>query len=207
MVLDPPLERLGGILIGISATFLVANGVWRNDMLTQLTGRLHKLSRYLLYNVKQLLLPVQQKKPLYDLTSLFLFCRGLLETLEQDNLSPKKMILLDKAKETFQNDVLLQATITHVHDYIDQEKCRAAASRAGSDLSALEVQVAALFDAPSESEHFMTIKTRLEALRDRMSTVRAEEPVNADDMENNLVYLSSLIQLVIIAEATAGHTV
>ncbi|KTC99383.1 FUSC family protein [Legionella erythra] len=203
IALDPPLERLGGILIGIASTFLVANAVWRSDMLTQLTGRLHKLSRYLLYNVRQLLAPEAQKKPLYDLTSLFWFCRGLLETLDQTELSPKKQAVLDKAKADFQNMVLLQATITHVYDYIDQEKCRLEAARIGCDLRVLEAQVTALFEAGRESHMIPGLRQQLNALRDEMMAACEAEKVSADAMENSVVYLSSLIQLAIIAQDMA----
>lgn len=203
IVLDPPLERLGGILIGIASTFLVANAVWRSDMLTQLTGRVHKLSRYLLYNVRQLLAPEAQKKPLYDLTSLFWFCRGLLETLEQGELSPKKQPMLDKAKADFQNLVLLQATITHVYDYIDQEKCRLEADRIGCDLRLLEVQVVALFEAGRESPMIPGVREQLNALRDEMMAAYEAEKMSADSMENSMVYLGSLIQLAIIAQDMA----
>ncbi|PUT40669.1 FUSC family protein [Legionella taurinensis] len=202
--LDPPLERLGGILIGITSTFLVANALWRSDTLTQLTGRLHKLSRYLHYNVRQLLAPESQKKPLYDLTSLFWFCRGLLETLEQEDLPPKKQPVFDEAKQDFQNQVLLQATITHVYDYLDQDKCRLAAAKAGWDLRALEAEVAALFEGKQVNLKPSQVKKQLEALRDVLLTAE-EEQVSADDMENSVVYLGSLIQLAIIAEAMARN--
>ena len=53
--LAPPLERLGGIFIGITASFLVANILWRTDLLSMAFGHVRKLFRYLRYNMIELL--------------------------------------------------------------------------------------------------------------------------------------------------------
>jgi uncharacterized membrane protein YccC len=145
VALEPALERLGGIVIGIVASFLVANVLWRSDFFSVLSRHLQKLFRFLVYNINQLL---QQKDPcFYDLTNLFWLCRGLVEAFPNDyfkGLKQKKFII---AKDSFIQMTLIQATISHIYEGIDRESAYAIAASHKIDLKNLEGAVRGLYNA------------------------------------------------------------
>lgn len=113
--LSPPLERLGGVIIGITASFIIANLLWRTDIFSLMQRQQAKLFKGLCYNRNILLDQTKSNdSELYDLATLFWLNRGLLESLETLSLSKKKQMKLDKAKQRFEQMTLMQAMLAHL---------------------------------------------------------------------------------------------
>lgn len=74
-LLAPPLQRLGGIFIGILASFIVANVLWRMDVWTTLERYLAKLTKFISFNLSQVV--TKEQKSLHDLANMFWNTRGL----------------------------------------------------------------------------------------------------------------------------------
>lgn len=200
--LSPPLERLGGIFIGIAATFIVANAIWRTDLLSMLGKRIQKLYRYLLYNLRQLLTNIDDKAQLYDLTTLFWFCRGLMETLDDENLNPKKQALLEQAKYHFQKLVFLQATLTHINVNVDQKRAMATLAACQAEPLKLKKAVCQLYDTETaKEEDCCQLGQELEVLMEKLTSSPTDSTwVKPEEVENTVAYLGCLIQLVHIAK-------
>lgn len=192
--LEPGLERLGGILIGIVASFLVANVFWRTAFFSILSRHLQKLFRFLAYNLNQLLQAQGKEVRLYDLTSLLWLCRGLVEAFPNDYFKQQKREKLIEAKNRFVQMTLIQATISHIYDGIDRESAYAIASQHDIDLPALERAIMKLYttDSPVLCE---TIKQQIDAILAKadLSSVYLKAP--SDKLANCITYMNALGQL------------
>ncbi|KTD31700.1 p-hydroxybenzoic acid efflux pump subunit AaeB [Legionella moravica] len=120
--LDPPLQRLAGIIIGITATIIVANVVWRSDVWTILKRYIDKLYRFIAFNLEQVILVAEDQRSLHDLANLFWLSRGLITSLGNEQLSLKKQNLLSALTQRFESLVIVQATISHILVTIDLKK-------------------------------------------------------------------------------------
>ncbi len=138
VLLDPPLQRLGGIFIGIIASFIVANMLWRADALTVLQRYIHKLSHYMQYNIVQLLQFKRGERQLHDLANIFWNARGLIEELSEEELSSKKHKLLTELRTQFDSLVMKQAILSHIGASVDRELAAATAKELSLDLLDLE---------------------------------------------------------------------
>ncbi|MFC3907916.1 FUSC family protein [Legionella dresdenensis] len=191
--LAPPLERLGGIFIGITTSFLVGNLIWRTDLQTMLQKQLKKLASYLRYNRQQIMLPAKAK--LYDLTNAFWICRGLLESIQNQPLKPAKKALLDGRKETHEKLVLVQAAINHISTSLDQAGARNTAEKCGFDLSGVEQKIAQ-FNQDTSLLEYQSVLAELNQFSQLLLT-GLQSSLPARDVENCAAYLSSLKQLTI----------
>lgn len=135
VLLDPPLQRLGGIVIGIVASFIVANILWRSDVWTILTRYLNKLYFYMTFNLQQVLIAANEQKSLHDLANLFWISRGLLESLTDEQLNAKKQERLKTLRQRFETLVITQATISHILITVDKERAEETALRLGIDVT------------------------------------------------------------------------
>lgn len=180
--LGPALERLGGILIGISASFIVANALWRTDLIGLLRRKLTKLSNYLAYNTRQILTP-DSRLPLHELSNLFWLCRGLIETLDAKSLNLREQQQADAAKDEFQQLVLVQATLSHLAENIDQKQARQTLAQCG-----YTVDLFHWLNQGSASDIQQEIDKILKTLTNRCDLPH-------DELENAVAYLMAIRQL------------
>lgn len=188
----PALQRLGGIVIGIVASLIVANLLWRSDIWTMLNRYLNKLYVYMGQNLKQVLLIPGKEKKIHDLANLFWYCRGLLESLADELPNDNKKSLLAKQIQRFEALVVIQATISHILLAIDKEKIDRMARSLGIDLSYYEQEIWNSF----EQHHVI----RGEILSHQLQKILAQIDKNSvftqgDDLRAFLAYLNALNQL------------
>lgn len=179
----PPLERLGGVVIGIIASFLVANVFWRTSLLTMLQRQLRTMRRYLLRNVQYVLATNREGRSYYDLMSISWLCRGLLESLPPQN---RKQQHIQQARDEHESLIALHVTVNNILESIDQDAARRTAAMYAVDLSKLEEGIRDSFDDRGQ-------------LREALITVLQEpRPASVEPlaMENCAAYLYALEQLV-----------
>ncbi|KTD65718.1 FUSC family protein [Legionella spiritensis] len=194
-VLAPPLERLGGILIGIVASFIVANTIWRVDLVAVFVRRVNKLSRYLMTGLRNLLAEQERGRQLYDLTSLFWASREAMETLDNERLKPQKQVLVDRTKQQFHELILLQATLRHIFENIDQQQACHILVKAGYEPNTLHAAVLGCYEPVIRGDVDRVIKQ----LEEAVTVISGNTDIGRDDRENSVSYLNSLIQLVHLA--------
>ncbi|HHF7374315.1 FUSC family protein [Legionella bozemanae] len=193
--LAPPLQRLGGIVIGIIASFIVANLIWRSDVWTMLNRYLNKLYVYMGQNLKQVLLSSANQIKLHDLANLFWSSRGLLESLADEPLSSKKQNLLTELTKRFESLVIIQATISHILLAIDREKVEKTAQLLGYELSSYEKEIWIAFEK-HDVEHGLKLSHQLQDLLSEMDK-KIIFQISDDDLRGFLAYLNALNQLVL----------
>ncbi|CDZ77106.1 p-hydroxybenzoic acid efflux pump subunit AaeB [Legionella massiliensis] len=192
--LEPALERLGGIVIGIVASFLVANVLWRTDFFSLLSRHLRKLFRFLIQNLNQLLQTDTQEKRLYDLTSSFWLCRGLLEAFPLEHFKKKKQEKLIDYKKGFIQMTLIQTTISHIYDGIDRDSAYVTAANYQIDLKELEQHLLALYNADKEEScEFAKQKIDKDLAKIDLSSTYLSHP--SDELANCITYINALNQL------------
>ncbi|MDP1602629.1 MAG: FUSC family protein [Legionella sp.] len=189
----PPLERLGGVVIGIIASFLVASLIWRTDLLTMLQRQLQTLKFYLGENCKKVLLVDKEKRALYDLANTFWLCRGLMDSLESERLKRMSQLQLDEAKEIRESFVLLQATINNIDKNIDQKRAEKTAALFKVDLNRIERDIADLYEGKMIKPNSI-IKRLDKILSDLLAETNAKK-TPLDEVENCVAYLHALQQL------------
>ncbi|WP_419420536.1 FUSC family protein [Legionella sp. D16C41] len=187
-----PLERLAGVIIGIFASFVVGNLIWRTDLMAMLQRQFKKLKTYLFHNCV-VLLTSRTQGTLYDLTNLFWLCRSLIDTLTNEKLNKDKQARLEKSHDAFRSTVLLQLTLKNIINAINQDEAEYTAAKLKINLKNLEQQVAILYQDSDISElddiHIKLDKTLVAILRKRKKIAIAAE-------ENLAAYLQTLIRLV-----------
>lgn len=194
VLLDPPLQRLGGIMIGIVASFIVANILWRSDVWTILNRYLAKLYDYLTFNLKQVLSVSGKQKTLHDLAHLFWTVRGLIESLNEESLTAKKREKLTGLRQRFESMVLIQATISHILVSIEIDKAEACAARLGLDLVLCTKTLVCSYeqkDAGSGAE----LSHKLQDFLAKIEQNTAYSKENDDDLRIMLAYVNALNQL------------
>ncbi|RAP35909.1 hypothetical protein B1207_10020 [Legionella quinlivanii] len=194
--LTPPLERLGGIFIGIAASFLVANVLWRTDLWHILLRQIAKLKRHLIHNCKQILMSEYKMKRPYDLVNQFWLTRGVLETLEvEGQTNEKKLPQLQAIHDEYDKLVMMQATLSHIQETVNQQQAISTASQLSFDLKQLAETVGGLYEEVNSSKVSET-QTQLKLLMHKL--VEQGEAFSTDELENCEVYLQALYQLTVI---------
>lgn len=194
--LAPPLQRLAGIVIGIMASFIVANLIWRSDVWTMLNRYLNKLYAYMTYNLRQVLLVSGNQKTLHDLANLFWLSRGLLESLADENLNIKKQKALTELTHRFESLVITQATISHIMITIDREKVMTLARIFNYDLVFYEQEVMRCFEEHNHEGGLKLSHQILEFLTNIGSNPMFSQ-VPHEDLRTFLAYMNALNQLVL----------
>ncbi|CAM3073403.1 p-hydroxybenzoic acid efflux pump subunit AaeB [Legionella steigerwaltii] len=194
--LGPPLQRLGGIVIGIVASFIVANLIWRSDVWTMLNRYLNKLYVYIGQNLKQILLTSENQKKIHDLANLFWTSRGLLESLVDEPLSTKKQSLLTELWKRFDSLVMIQATISHILGAINRDKVEETARLLGCDLFFYEHEVCVAFNQ-HDTAYGLKLSHQLQDLLSEIDKKRAFAQVPDNDLRGFLAYINALNQLVL----------
>lgn len=192
--LAPPLERLSGIFIGIAASFIVANGLWRTDLWKTMQREMEKLKQNLAHNCFHLLNSSPGKKTLYELSNLFWLTRGSLETLEKERLSPTRQTQLAVVLSDYELLVVIQATARHIQETIDQVAACNFAQQFHIDLANLADQVAESYKHRSIDNKTQTLQRLNDALQ-QFHQHSAMDVETLDQLENCNAYLLTLIQL------------
>ncbi|KTC68158.1 p-hydroxybenzoic acid efflux pump subunit AaeB [Legionella birminghamensis] len=194
--LTPPLERLGGIFIGIAASFLVANVLWRTDLWHILLRQIAKLKRHLIHNCKQMLRSEYKMTRPFDLVNQFWLTRGALETLEvEGQTNEKKLAQLQAIHDEYDKLVMMQATLSHIQETVNQQQAIATASQLNLDLNQLAEAVGGLYEEANISK---VSETQAELTLAMHKIVEQVGAFSADELENCEVYLQALYQLTVI---------
>jgi p-hydroxybenzoic acid efflux pump subunit AaeB len=207
VLLDPPLQRLAGIMIGIISSFIVANVIWRSDVMTILNRYLNKLYKYMTFNLNQVLLAPgtsqsevpEEGKSLHDLANLFWLSRGLIESLSSEALSAKKQERLKNLTQRFESLVVTQATISHILTTINQEKAKATAQRMGYDVSSYENTLVHCFQQHDVSGG-LALAEQLKGILAVIESNPAFVHESDDNVRNMLAYINALHQLALRVE-------
>lgn len=194
--LAPPLQRLGGIVIGIVTSFIVANLIWRSDVWTMLNRYLNKLYIYIGQNLKQILLSSTNQIKLHDLANLFWSSRELLESLADEPLSSKKQNLLTELTKRFESLVIIQATTSHILLTIDREKVEKTAQLLGYELSSYEKAIWTAFEK-HDAAHGLKLSHQLQYLLSEIDKKMISFQISDDDLRGFLAYINALNQLVL----------
>lgn len=194
--LAPPLERLAGIFIGIVASFLVANLIWRRDLFTMLFRNLEKLQHFLFHNLSVLLLDKTEK--LYDLRHLFWLCRSLIEAINPEHLKANKQESLTAAKRRFEQMAIMQAAISHIDESINKELAGRLALTLGFDFFDIEQAIIRLYKTKGWQEKEL-IKQHIEASFAKIDFKPYYQTIPNAELINCLSYINSLKQLVTLA--------
>lgn len=194
--LGPPLQRLGGIVIGIVASFIVANLIWRSDVWTMLNRYLNKLYLYMGQNLKQILLAPENQKKLHDLANLFWTTRGLIESLADEPLSATKQSMLVELRKRFDSLVMIQATTSHILGAVNREKVEETAQLLGCDLFFYEKGVWTAFTQHDVASG-LKISAQLNELLSEIDKKKTFSKVSDSDVRGFLAYINALNQLVL----------
>ncbi|WP_131780931.1 FUSC family protein [Legionella gresilensis] len=188
-----PLERLAGVIMGIIASFIVGNLIWRTDLIAMLQRQLKKLKNHLFYNCVTII-TLRTHGILYDLTSLFWLCRSLVDTLSNETLRADKKARLADYIDTFKSAVLLQMSLKNILNTINQDQAEQTAAKLTVDLVYLEQAVAKLYQDPTVKN--TDIKMQLEEAIATVLTNKSKETISVIEEENLVTYLHALIRLV-----------
>jgi p-hydroxybenzoic acid efflux pump subunit AaeB len=200
-MLAPPLERLGGIMIGIIASFTVANIIWRSDLLSMLDSRLKKLGVYLQKNVSQSLSMTRNELRLYDLSSLFGLCRGLIEScrVEYSNDLQRYQHL----ESTFDYFVTVQTTLRQINIFLDRKLAHDTALKLGIRLTDCEQKIILILKCYNTHEHndkkSLTKENAHGIIDETLAKLRANDKrftFEVKTISNLISYLSALKNLI-----------
>lgn len=192
--LAPPLERLSGVLIGIAASFIVANVFWRTDAWSTLSRYLEKIQRFHLYNVRQILTPTDGPKTLHDLATLFWNTRELIDGLANSKLTEKNQKRLEDIRLQFGKRVQVQVVIQYFLSAVDYEQVMKTATNLSFNLNAYSAEVVSFIEKQDADGAKAFLHTLQEA-REQMDAhfIQAEIPIR--ERRNFLGYLDVLAQL------------
>lgn len=201
-LLDPPLQRLAGIVIGIAASFIVANILWRTDVWTLLQRYLEKIYNYMTFNLRQVLL-VTEQQTIHDLASIFWLARSLLEALGALRLKPKKRAKLANLGQRFESLIMTQATISYILTSIDRERAHGTAVLLDVDLLVYEDELVTIYEQRMSAD---SLYERLKLCMVEMQDNSSSATIAFSDLKNLLAYLNALKQLC-LSVGKASHTV
>jgi uncharacterized membrane protein YgaE (UPF0421/DUF939 family) len=193
-LLDPPLQRLAGIVIGIAASFLVANVLWRTDVWTILNRYLDKLYSSMKYNLNQILMDSSNHVRLYDLANLFWLTRGLIESLSDEALNTAKKDRLAELTERFESLVQIQATLSHLLITVDREKALLTANYFNFDLSEYMSQLIVLYTRHDKTGG-RALSQKLQERLPEIKIIPIYSQVGYHDLQNFIAFINALIQL------------
>ncbi len=194
LYISPGLERLIGVFIGILASFIVANILWRTDTLTMLERNVKKLSLLLSNNVQQILTLDKEERTLQDATSLLWVCRSLFELLSRQTTPKKDVERLERAKNQFASLVFIMAIIMQIDRSINKKEVYEFAEKIEIDVKHYESLICNIYDKKymvSENTIAETIE-ELKNLEDRLTKSLEFSPKTL----NFIAYINALRQLV-----------
>lgn len=194
-LLDPPLQRLAGVVIGIVASFIVANILWRTDVWTVLQRYLEKLYHYITFNLQQTLLN-NGKKTLHDLASLFWVARGLIESLGDIQLNSKKQNRLNTIRKRFETLVMTQATISYILSSIDRTQAFATATALNIDLSTYERKIITVYESRNGQEAEQLYQ-EIDLLKEHITAMPNYLSISFFHIRNLIAYMNALKQLLL----------
>lgn len=194
IALAPPLQRLAGIVIGIVASFIVANSLWRTDAFTALNRYLTKLYDYMGYNLNQILLVADPAKSVHELANLFWISRGLIESLSEEDLKPRKQGKLTELSLKFESLVIIQATTSHIAATIDQNKAHDTADLLSFNITAYEQNLVEFYQR-HDTAGGLALSKKLQKFISEIEKSPNYSLVDDNDLRNLLAYINALNQL------------
>lgn len=194
VLLDPPLQRLAGVVIGIVASFLVANVLWRTDIWKLINTYLERIYNYIAYNFKQYCLEGVANKAFHDLSGLFWLTRGLLDSLSDESLNIKKQVRLAELRTKFEFLAIIQASVSTIIATIDRTKAVTTAALLGCDLSVIENNVVDLYSAKNKSAA-RDAKNDLVSFASTIDSAGVNKRISYEDLRNLIAYLNALSQI------------
>lgn len=199
----PALERLSGIIIGIVASLIIANLIWRMSVLSMLQQQLRTLRMKLMHNVACLLSNEEREPEFFDLIDAFWNCRGLLDQLSEkyavtnpntvQMTSKQTQIVAAKKEERALNAI--QVTLNNMRESIDQKRARQTASDCGIDLSALEDKLRILYSSPITDYDAHALHQSIEQSVAALMMYHNKAELNYMDLENCAAYLYALSKI------------
>jgi p-hydroxybenzoic acid efflux pump subunit AaeB len=162
VLLSVPLQRFGGIVIGIMASFMVANLLWRSDAISTLQSHIRKIQGYQRRNLKQLFLTKTKQKTFYDLMTLFGTTRGIIEAMEALSFRDQKEEQFNGLKLQFEALLAIQAILGHLIRSVDTEALQASLAKSGCDVSTCQQRLVAIFSKPN-SQAALELSTEMQA--------------------------------------------
>lgn len=192
-LLDPPLQRLAGVVIGIVASFIVANVVWRSDVWTILNRYLEKIYKFVTFNLEQTLFVSGQKK-LHELANLFWLSRNLIESLGDMDLTHKKQKRLAVLRQKFESLVMTQATISHILSSIDREQAKVTADVLQLDLLVYEKKLIQVYEHRDRAGALQLCQ-ELQQVRESIHKAPIGSNITFNELRNVLAYFNALKQL------------
>ncbi|ASQ46553.1 FUSC family protein [Legionella clemsonensis] len=187
----PPLERFGGIIIGIAASFIVGNLLWRAHPLSLLEKNIKKLHGFLIHNMAVLFL---NKGTMYDVTHFFWLTRGVMESLEEEHLNLRKQQRLQDAKKRFVQLTLIQATLSYISRGLNLEDARNVAETSGIELPLVEQELLKLYKEEDKNKR-AEIQQKITTLYDETQIESFEQQRTSRQAINFLSYLKTLRRL------------
>lgn len=193
VLLDPPLQRLAGVVIGIVASFIVANVLWRSDVWTILSRYLQRIYSCIVFNLNQVFSVTTEQKSLHDVANLFWLSRGLIESLTDSSLNPQKQQRLTALSQEFESLVTMQATVSYILVSIDRARAATTAALFGVNLPAQEHQLTVLYEAKDKIAGGVLVQQ----FKEFLTVLEKDSSVMVDYIEvrNLSAYINALIQL------------
>jgi len=185
--LAPPLQRLAGIFIGILASTLVANSLWRHTRQSFTINRLKKLYALVLHNLNA----AKADDKLHDLTPIITLIRANFDKLPLSN--------------TNENYLLLFNSLTRIHRLIklqafaQSSQLKQSAQHLNIDLKEVTEQLLLLLEDHSDrpigwvnDEKRLAFNQKLSTLIESSRKNVAKRQLSSENFNELMGYLGSL---------------
>ncbi|CAM3587429.1 FUSC family protein [Legionella longbeachae] len=199
----PAIERMAGIVIGIVASFVVANLIWRMSLSDMIYRYLSKLQLNLAHNVACLLADNEKKEKYLDLIDTFWTCRELLSNAEQKyalahtpraQWTPRQwQIHRARERERLLNSI--QVTLNNIRESMDRKRALKSACAYGIDLSVLERKILELYCSKSSHSILTPDHPYTQQALEILMEVKGLSESNHAELENCAAYVLALEQL------------
>jgi len=152
------------------------------------------LSRYMTYNLSQILFSSGKQLTLHDLANLFWITRGLIESLGEEQLKSKKRNKLTELTRRFESLVFVQATISHILVTINRDKAKLTAQQFNFDLPLYQHQLVTLFEQHDKAGGAL-LSEQLQQFLSKVDQTTAYLNVGNSELRNFIAYVNALNHL------------
>lgn len=199
--LEPAVERLWGIAVGIASTFVVGNLLWRIELIDLLQGRVKKLQQLIKHNLVQVLSYNPDIASFYEPGTLFWVCRAIFEKITSKNLKGRKLEIVLQAKMLFGKMTLLQAATRFIYESIDRASAHDTAQLYRINLTEHETAIKMLFQDNNPLQPG-DIANQLHECLGILETKQVIPSVTPLQLTNLVAYLKAMQELVQQAGST-----
>ena len=159
---------------------------------------MNKLSRFLAYNIQQILTQNKGDVVLHDVTNLFWMCRGLFDSIANTRLTGKKQNKLEHMQQSFVKWLSIQSAVAYIADTVNREDARVTAKKLGVDLAYCESFIVELYLKSQVAEEG-ALTSPFDAYMTKIDGFMVGGAVTHEQKINLLAYLHALRQIVINA--------